>query len=410
MTDSSRTPFISRTHARRSGRFAVMAAALLITAGCGTSPASSGPSTPAAPNSTPAANASAAPAGADISRGVNEMLQQVQAFQSALQQGGGGSLKAAAKQLNETWASFEDAVRPRFPVQYADVEKFLSPLTAGANASVPDAKTLGQLAQQLADALQRLGQAAKDGGGQTSGNAALDQAADRYHDWTVEQVQALQRATKRFTDAVRQGDVAKAKALYPQARVYYERIEPIAETFGDLDPDIDAREGDVDPTQWRGFHRIEKALWQTGSTEGLTDVANRLDADVAQLASQIQARTIQPGEVVAGAVELLNEAATTKITGEEERYSHLDLVDLAANIEGSKQAYEAIEPIVRAQDAGLDATVQSRFRALDEALAPYRSGDGFVTYTKLKDADTRAISRAIQAAAEPLAQAAKILG
>ena len=30
--------------------------------------------------------------------------------------------------------------------------------------------------------------------------------------------------------------IAGAKALYPVARTYWERIEPVAEVFGDLDP------------------------------------------------------------------------------------------------------------------------------------------------------------------------------
>ena len=57
------------------------------------------------------------------------------------------------------------------------------------------------------------------------------------------------------------GDIAEAKDLFAYAREPYERIEPIAEALGDLDPAIDAREGDVPEAKWTGFHRIEKALW-----------------------------------------------------------------------------------------------------------------------------------------------------
>ncbi|GAA2809025.1 hypothetical protein GCM10020219_096120 [Nonomuraea dietziae] len=35
------------------------------------------------------------------------------------------------------------------------------------------------------------------------------------------------------------GEQEKAKALFPVARTYWERIEPVAEIFGDLDPKID---------------------------------------------------------------------------------------------------------------------------------------------------------------------------
>ena len=79
-------------------------------------------------------------------------------------------------------------------------------------------------------------------------------------------------ATKAFTDAVDRGNVEQAKALYAPARVAYERIEPVAETFGDLDPEIDAREGDVPKKEWGGFHYIEQKLWVDGTTDGLTVV------------------------------------------------------------------------------------------------------------------------------------------
>ena len=46
------------------------------------------------------------------------------------------------------------------------------------------------------------------------------------------------------------------------SRVPWERIEPIAELFADLDPKIDAREDDfqagVDDPEFTGYHRIEQ--------------------------------------------------------------------------------------------------------------------------------------------------------
>ncbi|MCL6627335.1 MAG: Efem/EfeO family lipoprotein [Alicyclobacillus shizuokensis] len=395
---------MTRPHSMLRASLTVLA--LLTLAGCGTGTG------PAAQSPAPVQNtAGRATAAADIPQGAKTMLDLVAQFRNALQEEDATQLKSLAKQLNDAWASFEDAVRPQFPVQYADVEKYLSPLTAGAQAAAPEKAALEQLAQGLSGALQDLTQAAGAAKPEAhTEDAGLSQAAERYHAYTVEQVKQLAEATQRFTDAVRRGDIAQAKALYPQARVYYERIEPIAETFGDLDPDIDAREGDVDASSWRGFHKLEQALWVKSSLAGMGPVADRLDADVKQLVQQVQAHTIQPGEVVAGAVELLNEAATSKITGEEERYSHLDLVDLAANVDGSEAAYQAIQPLVQARDPALHQRIQARFEALHEALKPYREGDGWVAYNRLKPTDTWKISQAIQAAAEPLSQAAKILG
>jgi iron uptake system component EfeO len=66
-----------------------------------------------------------------------------------------------------------------------------------------------------------------------------------------------------FVSAYEAGDDEKARSLFPTTRAFYERIEPVAESLGDLDPRIDYREVDAvaEGLDWTGFHRIEKDLW-----------------------------------------------------------------------------------------------------------------------------------------------------
>ncbi|HEY3672873.1 MAG TPA: EfeM/EfeO family lipoprotein [Acidimicrobiia bacterium] len=92
----------------------------------------------------------------------------------------------------------------------------------------------------------------------------------------------------------------------------------------------------------------------------------------------------------------------TKITGEEERYSHLDLVDFEANVEGALAAFEAVRPLVKASDSELVSTIDERFTAVNDALAPHRRDESFVSYKELTHADTRKLSQVIDALAEPL--------
>ena len=132
------------------------------------------------------------------------------------------------------------------------------------------------------------------------------------------------------------GDIAEAKDLFAYAREPYERIEPIAEAFGDLDPAIDAREGDVPEAKWTGFHRIEKALWVDEDLTGMAPVAKKLVADVRLLQELTRQVDLEPAQVANGASELLGEVANSKITGEEDRYSHTDLWDFEANVEGRR--------------------------------------------------------------------------
>ncbi len=166
----------------------------------------------------------------------------------------------------------------------------------------------------------------------------LTAAANRYRAYVAKNAALLVAQTKPFVAAVDAGDVARAKALYPAARIPYERIEPVAESFGKLDPEIDARINDVPRSQFGGFHKIEQALWANDTTAGMAPVAQKLEADVEELQRKSQGLNLQAAQIANGASALLDEVSASKITGEEERYSHLDLYDFEANVEGSQAA------------------------------------------------------------------------
>ena len=247
------------------------------------------------------------------------------------------------------------------------------------------------------------------GATRTAPDPQAEAAVAQYRAYITDQATQLVALTTGFVDAVKSGDVGAAKAAYAAARVPYERIEPVAETFGDLDPDIDAREGDVPDNEWGGYHRIEKALWIDGSTSGMATVADDLLADVQRLQSLLPDVELEPATIANGAVELLNEVSASKITGEEERYSRTDLVDFEANVQGAQAAYDAVKPILLARKAALVDRIDPAFAAVEAALAPYRRDGGFVPYTDLTAADTRALSLAIDTLAEPLSQVARVV-
>jgi iron uptake system component EfeO len=301
-------------------------------------------------------------------------------------------------------------VKPDYPAQYTEIEKYLEPLIAGSKKISLDKEAIVKLADGLIHALNELQSAVENHKtAKQADDPALKAAIDHYQKYIVQQGESLVESTTMFVKAVKDGDVDKAKQLYGVARVYYERIEPIAESLGDLDPQIDARENDVDKDNWTGFHEIEKALWVNNSVNDQGKYADQLLIDVKTLHEKLQTIELKPAEVIAGAGELLNEAGTSKITGEEERYSRLDLVDLYANIEGSKAAYEFIKPELQKKDAELVTKIDERFVNLLGSLEDFRQGDSFITYDKLKQEDTKRISQAIDSTAEPLSNAAKIL-
>jgi iron uptake system component EfeO len=242
----------------------------------------------------------------------------------------------------------------------------------------------------------------------TKVSAGGQAAVDQYRAYLEAQTAELVASTKAFTDAVDAGDLEQAKVLYAPSRIAYERIEPVAETFGDLDPKIDAREGDVPKKEWGGYHYLEQKLWVDGSTEGLTEYTKELNENVATLQNLVKDVDLQPASIANGAVELLNEVSKSKITGEEERYSRTDLVDFEANVQGAEAAYEAVKPILQKKDPELVTELDTKFAAVYAALLPYQTGDTtYVAYTDLTDDDTKSLSQVIDSLAEPLSTVSK---
>jgi iron uptake system component EfeO len=238
-------------------------------------------------------------------------------------------------------------------------------------------------------------------------DTSLADATKGYHNYVVNEVNLLVPATKVFTDAVRAGDMAKAKASFAPARVHYESVEPVAESFGDLDPDIDARIDDVpNPAQWTGFHRIEKALWQDNTLAGMAPLADKLDADVKTLQARVSTATYQPAQLANGAGDLLTEVSTSKVTGEEDRYSHTDLWDFQANIDGARQCFELLKPALAAKNPDQAQQLEARFTDVVNGLNQYRQGDGFVDYSTVSQEQRRKLADSVNALAEPLSKVA----
>ncbi|GLZ55155.1 iron uptake system protein EfeO [Actinomycetospora sp. NBRC 106378] len=250
-------------------------------------------------------------------------------------------------------------------------------------------------------------------GGQSQApvDASLATATAGYKQYVENQVAALVPASKAFTDAVRAGDVARAQALYAPARYHYETIEPVAESFGDLDPAIDLREPDVEPGQdWTGFHRIEKSLWTQNTAAGMAPYADKLDADIAKLQAQVAGAEYQPAQLANGASELLTEVSTSKVTGEEDAFSHTDLSDFDANIAGAQQAFELLKPSLQAKDPALATQLQARFTGITDELTPFRRGESapgipaYVDYSTVSEEQRRVLADRVNALAEPLSQ------
>ena len=243
----------------------------------------------------------------------------------------------------------------------------------------------------------------------------LKQATDLYKKFVENQVDTLLKDTEKFAETIKAGNLEEVKKQYPVIRMAYERSEPIAESFGELDVNIDFRLADYleeNKTEegWRGFHRIEKIMWEQNTTKGTEQYAEQLVKDIKELKAKVATVEVTPDLMVTGAVDLLNEVATQKITGEEEIYSHTDLYDFKANIEGAEEIFKIFKPLIEKKDSKLASDLTEKFATINSLLDKYKTDEKhYKLYTDLTKENTKELSEAVTKLGEPLSQMGVIL-
>jgi len=241
-------------------------------------------------------------------------------------------------------------------------------------------------------------------------DARIAQAVTGYRTYVAAQSADSLKLAKDLQASIKAGDVEKSKTIYASSRVGWESVEPVAEAFGDLDPEMDLREADLEAGQtWTGWHVIEKGLWVKKSTAGLNVFADKLVANLVDLGSRVPTAEINGTSMANGAKELLDEVATGKITGEEEAFSHLDLVDFQANVTGAKKVFDLLKPVVAESQPDLATQLDTTFAALQKELDAVRTGPGvteFPSYDTVDKATRDKLAAAVDALAEPLSHLA----
>ena len=242
----------------------------------------------------------------------------------------------------------------------------------------------------------------------TNVQALADKGTAQYLAYVKDQTEQLLAGTKDFAAAYAAGDTATARQLYAATRMHWERIEPVAESFGDLDPKLDAREADLAAgEEWTGWHRAEKDLFPPAGFPALTaperdKLAAQLVADTEDLAARTRTVELSADKLGNGAKELLDEVATGKVTGEEEIWSHTDLWDFQANVDGARVAFENLKPVLEQKNPALATSLDEKFAALQAELKQHERGEGFVFYNELSPEQVQKLAALVDALGEPL--------
>jgi iron uptake system component EfeO len=242
-------------------------------------------------------------------------------------------------------------------------------------------------------------------------NPQLAAAVSGYGTYITQNTTQLVSSSQKFCKAVDAGNLAQAKVLYPQSRVYYEVIEPVAEVWGTLDTSIDGRwENPVTvASQFTGFHRLEQLMWENNTLKGAPQLCAGLVKNEQQLLTLVKSAQYNPLEMASGSTDLLNEAAANKISGEEERYSNTDLPVFKANVDGAMEVVSLFTPYLQQKDPSLLTAINARNAAVTKVLAPLKASPGYdqtgyVEYSTVLTDQRKQLSTAVNALSEEISK------
>ncbi|OPH50498.1 hypothetical protein BC351_07520 [Paenibacillus ferrarius] len=399
-------------------QFLLLTAALaLVAAGCSKAATTTSTATtntsPAAASPTP--NVTKVPA----KEGAAAFLKTVDGLKGQLDQKQLNEPKKRSSSFVVEWATFEDEVKLKYPELYVKVEKFLTPLEAGLTKDKLDYALLEQLNDGLKGALTELSTSLNENKGAVndaaiSGSQALQEAAKAYNKYVQDQGNQMVSLLDQLNTAVKSGDLQKAQEAYVASRIPYERIEPVIEKFKELDGVMDARVDDfkdaTDPG-FTGYHRIENLLFVKKTIKEAEPFSARLLEDGKKMQQSIAATNIEATDFVTGVGELMEEAQSKKITGEEERWSGATVPVLRANVEGAQQIYELVKVELKKKDAVLDEKISKTLSSVIEAmntLSPV--GPTWNEFNKIEQSKRVDLKNKLEALAEPLVKLPGTLG
>ncbi|WP_018757948.1 EfeM/EfeO family lipoprotein [Paenibacillus terrigena] len=354
----------------------------------------------------------------DPQTGTDSMIVTSGELKSALEAKDAAKVQELTKKIDEEWLSFENDVKTKLPDQYVNVEKYLNTLIAGGKQTELEYDVLTTLNDSLLPALQQLSDTLKSGEGAVNKDsleqsAEIQAATKEYAKYVQEQGDALVTGLEALLKEIKGGDLKKAQDQYVKSRLPYERIEPVIELFAELDGTMDARVDDFaneEDENFTGYHRIEHLLFVKKETKGAVKFAERLLDDGKKMREEIAAMQIDPTLFVTGVGELMEEAQSKKITGEEERWSQATLPVLKANVDGAQKIFELLRAELKKKDASLEEKIDKNLKTVLKQIDDFTPNGVYTPYDKLSQTQQMDLKNKLEALAVPMVKLPGTLG
>ena len=207
----------------------------------------------------------------------------------------------------------------------------------------------------------------------------LTEEVEQFRVFAIDQMEPFVADMELLVNYVKEGKLEEAQKLYPLVHMYYERLQPMKESFAELDAMIVGviEEGKEDEAT--GFRKLEYGLFNEKTTSSYEAVVEELLTNVQKLSIEIESVHLNGQQLVNDAVSMLDEVATTKLTDEETSYAFAHIYDVKANTEAVE---ELVKIFMSRADTQKAANVTEKLVVLNDTIAYYEVGkEDYVNYS-----------------------------
>lgn len=205
----------------------------------------------------------------------------------------------------------------------------------------------------------------------------LSKEANVFKAYALEQMDLFVEDAKLLKQHIDEEKLEEAQKLYPLVRMYVERLQPLKTSFAAEFAMLDGKVKKGKEEDIAGLAKVEKALFADKSASAAAKEIEEVVKMAEQLASQLEAATLDGTAMLEDTDEMLANLAT-QLNGGEVSYAFIDVYETKANVEAVEQMVAAF--MSRAETATA-AKLTEETVALNKVIEFYEIGkEDYIKY------------------------------
>lgn len=205
----------------------------------------------------------------------------------------------------------------------------------------------------------------------------LASEANAFKSYIEGQMDDFVKDTELLALLVKEGKLEDAQKLYPLVTMYYERMQPLASNFLELNKKINTSLGEDKEAEGTGFAKLAYGLFNEKKTAGYEEVAEQLVTNIKELQLQLPSTDVTENNVLDATVTMLNQLATERLANESDANNEVYIAKAQTEV-----AEQVVKIFMNRSTTESAAKATEQIAKLNEVIAYYEVGkQDYVNYS-----------------------------